>query len=312
MSESRKVVGDVVDHYLKIAPGKLGITFAVDVKSATEIAAGYRQAGVPAEVLTGKTKQSVRQNIIGQYTSGMIRQLVAVDIVSEGFDLPALQVGSMARPTASTQLFDQMVGRLLRPFPGDPKGKAILIDHVGNVMRHFGLAEHRWGQFTLEKQRVNKREINPFKECAGCMRPYERFLKTCPYCGYVSVPEPQSDPVQVDGDLVMLTPEALGKLLDRKSKIDRPLLEYQKELEASGCPRPGVIRNLRLHEENQAAQKVLQETMARYGGLMKSQGLDLRTAQKRFFCEFEIDVLTAQGLKAKEADALRNRIGECL
>ena len=42
------VVGDVVQHYLRIAPGALGVTFAVDVESATEIAAALNANGVPA------------------------------------------------------------------------------------------------------------------------------------------------------------------------------------------------------------------------------------------------------------------------
>jgi site-specific DNA-methyltransferase (adenine-specific) len=48
---SNRIVGDVITHYLRIAPGKLGITFAVDVEAAQELAQAYRAAGVPAEVL---------------------------------------------------------------------------------------------------------------------------------------------------------------------------------------------------------------------------------------------------------------------
>src|SRR5882762_8257373 len=44
------IVGDVVQHYLRIARGKLGVTFAVDVESATQIAAAFNAAGVKAEV----------------------------------------------------------------------------------------------------------------------------------------------------------------------------------------------------------------------------------------------------------------------
>jgi len=51
---SDKIVGDVVTHYLRIAKGKLGVTFAVDTESAKEIAQAFRDAGVPAEVVTAK------------------------------------------------------------------------------------------------------------------------------------------------------------------------------------------------------------------------------------------------------------------
>jgi superfamily II DNA or RNA helicase len=42
------IVGDVVSTYLRLARGKLGVTFAVDIDHATEIAQAYRDAGVPA------------------------------------------------------------------------------------------------------------------------------------------------------------------------------------------------------------------------------------------------------------------------
>ena len=46
--KSSKIVGDVVDAYLQHAAGLRGITFAVDVESATEIADRFKSRGVPA------------------------------------------------------------------------------------------------------------------------------------------------------------------------------------------------------------------------------------------------------------------------
>ena len=39
------IMGDVVKHYLQIARGKLGITFATDVETATDIAAQFKRCG---------------------------------------------------------------------------------------------------------------------------------------------------------------------------------------------------------------------------------------------------------------------------
>jgi len=55
------ITGDVVAHYLKLARGKLGVTFAVDVEAATEIAGAFRAAGVPAEVVSAKTPDARRE-----------------------------------------------------------------------------------------------------------------------------------------------------------------------------------------------------------------------------------------------------------
>ena len=99
------IVGDAVQHYLRIAPGKLGVTFAVDVESATEIAAAYRQAGVPAEVVSANTPPALRAAILARFARGELKQLVNVDLFGEGFDLPAIEVVSMTRPTQSFALY---------------------------------------------------------------------------------------------------------------------------------------------------------------------------------------------------------------
>ena len=61
------ITGDVVGHYLRIAPGKLGVTFAVDIESAQEITDSYRRAGVPAEIITSKTPDTLRFDIMRRF-----------------------------------------------------------------------------------------------------------------------------------------------------------------------------------------------------------------------------------------------------
>ena len=60
--------------------------------------------------------------------------MVNVDLFGEGFDLPAIGSVSFARPTQSFPLYAQQFGRSLRVLEG--KDRAIVIDHVGNVIRH--------------------------------------------------------------------------------------------------------------------------------------------------------------------------------
>jgi len=95
------VIGDVVTHYLRIAPNKLGITFATDVETATDIAAQFNAQGVPAAVVSAKTSDADRVAILRRFKNRELLQLVNVDLFGEGFDLPAIEVVSMARPTQS-------------------------------------------------------------------------------------------------------------------------------------------------------------------------------------------------------------------
>lgn len=188
--KSKKIVGNVVDAYLKYAKGKLGVTFAVDVEAATEIAAAYRAKGVPAEVITANTPDDVRVDLLRKFKNRQILQLVNVDLFGEGFDLPAIEVVSMARPTQSFQLFTQQFGRALRLMISpilaaawdsytvaqrlhfiatSGKPHAIIIDHVGNCLGNHGLPDREGIVFTLDdREKVSaKSDAQPLRYCAN-------------------------------------------------------------------------------------------------------------------------------------------------
>lgn len=99
------IVGDVVGSYLRIAPGKRGITFAVDLEHAREICAEYKARGVPAAVLSADSDTGYRAQVMRDFEAGTLLQLVNVDILGEGVDVPACEVVSFARPTQSFGLY---------------------------------------------------------------------------------------------------------------------------------------------------------------------------------------------------------------
>ena len=168
----------MVDHYLRIAKGKLGVTFAVDVEAAGDIATAFKKAGVPAEIVTAKTPDTLRASILRRFRNRELLQLVNVDLFGEGFDLPAIEVVSMARPTQSFSLFAQQFGRALRPMDG--KEHAIIIDHVGNVHRH-GLpdAPRDWSLDRRERRSSKNVDIViPTRTCPECAGAYERIRKS--------------------------------------------------------------------------------------------------------------------------------------
>lgn len=294
------IVGDVVSHYLRIAPGKLGVTFAVDVESATEIAAAYRQAGVPSEVVSADTPPALRAAILARFARGDLKQLLNVDLFGEGFDLPAIEVVSMARPTQSFALYSQQFGRALRPLEG--KSHAIVIDHVSNVLRH-GLpdAPRVWTLDRREKRARGKPDdVIPVRTCPSCLSVYERIYRECPFCGHYPEPAGRSGPEMVDGDLAELTPEALARL---RGEIDKPLvIPYNATPEIAGAVK-------KRHHEKAQAQAALREAMAQWGGHRVAEGMSLSQAQRRFWLAFGIDVASAQTLGRAEAEALTERIG---
>jgi superfamily II DNA or RNA helicase len=303
------IVGDVVGHYLRIAPGKLGITFASDVETATDIAAQYNAMGVPAEVVDAKTKASVRAEILRRFRNREILQLVNVDLFGEGFDLPAVEVVSFARPTQSYGLYVQQFGRALRILNG--KSEAIIIDHVGNVVRH-GLPdkERIWSLDARERRpRIkNPDDDIPLRYCVGCTQPYERVLVACPYCGLEWVPESRSKPEYVDGDLYELSPEVLAQMRGEVDRIDVDPAALKNRMIYAGAPAVAIHGAIKNHTLRQETQGQLREVMAIWSGMHHAKGRSDREIQRRFYHAFGIDMMSAQALGRPEAIKLQEKI----
>lgn len=296
------ITGDVVSHYLKIAPGKAGITFAVDIEAAAEITQEFRDAGVKAEIITGKTPDMLRTQIMRRFRAKEITQLVNVDILGEGVDVPAIEVVSMARPTTSYGLYSQQFGRGLRPMPG--KSHAIIIDHVGNVMRH-GLpdAPRVW---TLDRRERRGRgkpdDVMPVKVCIKCLFVYSRTKVGCPECGYYAPPGNRSAPEFVDGDLTELDPEVLRRLRGEIDRIDGAPRIPQN---ADGIVAMSIAKQHRLRQE---AQTELRKQIAVWAGYRRDAGLSDSEIYRAFYLRHKIDIATAQTLNFKEASDLTAKI----
>jgi superfamily II DNA or RNA helicase len=326
------VIGDVVKHYKRIADGKLGVTFATDVETATDIAQQFNESGVPAEVVSAKTLSADRTNIIKRFENREILQLVNVDLFGEGFDLPAIEVVSMARPTQSYALFVQQFGRALRLMVDidnwdtltdcqrvnyiaqSTKPHAIIIDHVGNVERH-GLPDspRTW---TLDRRDRRKAsaptDVIPVKSCPSCTAVFERLHKACPFCGHISPPMGRSSPEQVDGDLIELDADVLARMRGEIEKVDMDPNLYRVALAEKYVPKIGQLAHVKRHVIRQENQKVLRNTMALWGGYERADGKSDSEIYKTFYFTFGVDMMTAQTLKTTEALELNERINNQL
>lgn len=303
------LVGDIVEHYLRIAPGKMGVTFATDVETATDIAAQYNLKGVPAEVVSAKTPTRIRNEIINRFRQGQIRQLVNVDLFGEGFDLPAIEVASFGRPTQSYGLYVQQFGRALRVLEG--KSHAIIIDHAGNVIRH-GLPD-RERAWSLDARDRRPRSLNPeddipLRYCIECTQPYERVLTECPWCGTKWIPSIRSGPDHVDGDLFELDPSVLAIMRGEVARIDEDPLILADRMRYAGAE-PGVVYHAtNQHTRRQEAQHTLRDRIAWWAAWHHIRGRSDPEIQRRFWHTFGTDVMTAQTLGRNDATQLALRV----
>lgn len=303
------ITGDIVGHYLKHAPGLLGITFATDVETATTIAEGFNAAGVPAEVVSAKTPAAERAEILDRFKRRELLNLVNVDLFGEGFDLPAIEVVSMGRPTQSFSLFVQQFGRALRLMEG--KSRALIIDHVGNVLRH-GLpdAARVWTMDRAEKRGASTKvdDSIPVTSCLECLAVYERIYKSCPECGHTNEPAARTGPQHVDGDLAELDAETLAAMRGDVEKVDRTDEEVQADAARRRVPHIGQMAEVNRHRATRSSQEALRACIDWWAGVRRHEGRTLSESYRLFWFRFGIDVLTAQTLKSKDADALAARI----
>ena len=304
------IIGDVVQHYLRIAPGKLGVTFATDVETATDIAAKFNAAGVPAEVVSAKTPDAEREAVLGRFERRELLQLVNVDLFGEGFDLPAIEVVSMARPTQSYGLYVQQFGRALRLLDG--KRFAIIIDHVGNVDRH-GLpdAPRTWSLDRREKRSKSAASDKiPMQECKACTYSYQKITNICPDCGYTAVPAGRSSPELVDGDLIELDAATLAKMRGEIEKATVSIEQFRVDMLGRSVPAIGQAGEVRRHLARQVALEALKGVLRWWGGYQRSLGRSDSESYRRFYFRYGMDMMTAQALKTGPALALTEQINE--
>lgn len=313
-TEQSNIVGDVVSHYLKFAAGKRGITFVPSIKIAEQMAGEFNKAGVPAKALSSKNTDLERYDAIQALKSGQLLQLVNVDLFGEGFDLPAIEVICIARKTQSLALHLQMIGRVLRIMEG--KDKAIIIDHVGNILNpHLGLPDkHREWSLDRREKRPRGKVEESLKTCTNpeCLNPYERYYVQCPHCGFRPIIAIRSEPKFVDGSLVELDQETINKLLGDRKEVTKPIEQYRAELKAKNTPTMYEFAQIKRLEELQGVHKALKDIMSWWAGYHRAMGRCDEEIQKRFYLMFKIDALSAQSLKSKEANELMNKVSKDL
>ncbi len=123
----------VLTAYRLHATGRKAIVFLPTVPLAHRMASVFREAGIRAEALDGKTPWEQRRGILARLHTGETRVVANVGVLSEGVDVPSVDAVIMATPTRSQVKYSQAIGRGLRTFPN--KQDCLVIDVVGVTER---------------------------------------------------------------------------------------------------------------------------------------------------------------------------------
>ena len=176
------ITGRAVDHYKKHCPDKSAVVFCVNIAHSQHVAESFNQAGIPAVHIDGGTNERERKEGLARFRAGDIRVLCNCDLFGEGLDVPGIEAVFLLRPTQSTGLYMQQVGRALRPARDKPH--ALIFDHVGNCHRHGLPDDHReWSLQGLPNKEKRADAAPGVRVCSHCYAANRAARRTCEYCG---------------------------------------------------------------------------------------------------------------------------------
>src|SRR6266699_6719048 len=116
------------------AAARKALLFTSTLALAYAMVDTFRTAGIPAEALDGTTPGTTRRAILRRLHTGETRVVANCAVLTEGFDEPSVDCIIVARPTQSAVLYQQMLGRGTRTYPG--KTNCLVLDVVGVSTRH--------------------------------------------------------------------------------------------------------------------------------------------------------------------------------
>ena len=174
---SLAVIGDIIKQYQKLASDKTSIVFCPTIKVADQLSQAFKKYGLVSTYIASTLSFVENMRRVDAFRRGEVQILCNVEMATEGFDLPSAECLIILRPTASFVLHKQMIGRVMRPKTDNKK--AIIIDHVGNIIKH-GLPDDKV-EWTLHGTPNNKTEATA--PCSLCDFVHNVYLKKCPNCG---------------------------------------------------------------------------------------------------------------------------------
>ena len=190
IAKQDKKTEQCVQELVRYLPSRFSaIVFSSSIDHAEKIAELLGALNVPAVAVTSKTDDRDRERALADFKAGRYKVIVSMNILTTGFNHPGVDVLAMMRPTESTSLYVQMVGRGTRTAPG--KTDCLVLDFGGNIDRHGPVDQ-------IKISSVIKKDGNgeaPVKECPNCMMLINLAARRCEYCGHqFPAPQPSISP----------------------------------------------------------------------------------------------------------------------
>jgi superfamily II DNA or RNA helicase len=146
-----------------------GLVFCSDVNECIELSNEFNLRGFRSIALTGKNTEPERNAAIEKLESSSddnkIDYIFSVDIFNEGIDIPLVNQVVMLRPTQSSIIFVQQLGRGLRK--ASNKDYLTVIDFIGNYKNNFLVPIALYGDTSYNKDNLRKMISSGSSEIPG-------------------------------------------------------------------------------------------------------------------------------------------------
>lgn len=159
------------------------LIFSSGVEHAEHIAEMMRGFGETCLAVHSKMGAEARDEAIAKFKRGDVRMLVNNNILTTGFNSPWVDCIVCLRPTTSSVLWVQMLGRGTRPFKGnavDPVAKVncLALDFAGNIRKLGPINDP-----VIPRKRGEGGGDAPIKLCEVCNTWNHASARKCILCG---------------------------------------------------------------------------------------------------------------------------------
>lgn len=171
------------------------LLFCAGVEHSINTARILTELGIPCEAVHSDLSKTERDRILRDWKSGKLRAVANNNVLTTGIDHPALDCIVMLRPTMSTVLWVQMLGRGTRPFYASgydlstQQGRldAIAASHKHNcLVLDFARNTPRLGPINdpvIPKKKGEAKGDAPVKLCQPCGTYNHASARFCMLCG---------------------------------------------------------------------------------------------------------------------------------
>lgn len=156
------------------------LAFAAGVDHAEHIAEMFRGFGIPTQAVHSKMATQERDKRIQDFKTGKLRCVVNNNVLTTGFDHPPIDFIIMLRPTLSTGLWIQMLGRGTRPSAETMKHDCLVADFAQNTPRLGPIND----PVIPRKKGSGVPGVAPIRICDQCGTYNHASARFCFVCGY--------------------------------------------------------------------------------------------------------------------------------